>query len=901
MSTPEPIVAGRLASALAERYRIERELGQGGMATVYLAHDLRHDRRVAVKVLRPELAAVIGADRFLTEIRTTANLQHPHILPLFDSGVVEVGRDGRDAHGAELATLATPATFLYYVMPLVQGVSLRDRLSREKQLPIAEAVRIATEVASALDYAHRHGVIHRDIKPENILLHDGSALVADFGIALAASKAGTRMTETGMSLGTPQYMSPEQAMGERELDARSDVYALGCVAYEMLAGEPPFSGPTAQAIVAKVMTSEPAELTTLRRTIPPSVADAVHVALQKLPADRFASGAEFVAALAGGTAVRTATRAAHRVAPVHGPWRRVAMLLGVLLLGALALATWALLHAPRTVGPVVFDAVLPDDAAMTFAATTATTSFGIPFRNLSVSRDGSFAVYAAKQGDSTVLWRRSLRDASARAINGTRGGTGPRISPDGSRVAFLVGARVMIVPVEGGEPEVLHDGRDPRFLEWTSPTSIVLSDFEGTRVSWLDPGGGQPRTSATRVSLGFGHWIAEDRQIISSRNGTGMVYDPESGENWPVRWRLPDGSPGALVAGSDFQVVDGRYLIFIADGDLRAAAYDRARHLAGRSVALVGGIRRESVGDAQYDLTSSGDLVYAPGLDATVGRIVRLRPGSAPEPLPVDAAEFQRFDLSRDGRWLAAVVLTAGGQELRIYDLRDGQRIDWFRAEFIRHPLWSPDGERLIIGVRDSTRGSILSGTPGVGTRPDTLFSEAASSWFDPVDYHANDAVVVQNWTTFVAARFAPGVRPIRFDTLAAGSRFASMSPDGKRFAYTEESGRVVVASFPVGGRRWQVAADGAEPLWMSPTELLFRAGVSWYLARLDPATGEPLGAPKLWARDPRFSDTAGWSNRLSHDGGIIYLQGPEQVSSGYLRVIPGWVTQMKAAVDAVN
>src|SRR5690606_37723632 len=239
-----PVPSG-LAAALADRYRIERELGHGGMATVYLAGDLKHHRQVAIKVLRPELAAVIGAERFLSEIRTTAALQHPHILPLFDSGVTDRRADGPSDRLSE--------SFLYYVMPFVEGESLRDRLAREKQLPVADAVRIASEVASALDYAHRHGVIHRDIKPENILLHDGRALVADFGIALAASKAGgTRMTETGMSLGTPHYMSPEQAMGEREITARSDVYALGCVLYEMLIGEPPFNGPTAQAIVAKV-------------------------------------------------------------------------------------------------------------------------------------------------------------------------------------------------------------------------------------------------------------------------------------------------------------------------------------------------------------------------------------------------------------------------------------------------------------------------------------------------------------------------------------------------------------------------------------------------------------------------------------------------------------------------
>ncbi|MGH7499969.1 MAG: serine/threonine-protein kinase, partial [Gemmatimonadales bacterium] len=268
----------RLTNALSDRYRIERDLGAGGMSTVYLAHDVKHDRKVAIKVLRPELAAVIGAERFLSEIKTTANLQHPHILPLFDSGVA--------------------GSFLFYVMPFIEGESLRDRLTREKQLPVADALRIATEVAGALDYAHRHGVIHRDIKPENIMLHDGSALVADFGIALAVSSAagGSRMTETGMSLGTPHYMSPEQAMGEREITARSDVYALGCVTYEMLMGEPPFTGPTAQAIVAKAMTEKAPSLTARRNRIPAAVEDAVLTALEKLPADRFATAAQFAAA-----------------------------------------------------------------------------------------------------------------------------------------------------------------------------------------------------------------------------------------------------------------------------------------------------------------------------------------------------------------------------------------------------------------------------------------------------------------------------------------------------------------------------------------------------------------------------------------------------------------------------
>ena len=266
-------------------YTIERELGSGGMATVYLAHDKKHDRKVAIKILHAELAAVLGAERFLQEIRVTANLQHPHILGLIDSGLI--GDDAGELKGRP-----------YYVMPYVEGESLRQRLDKEQQLSISDSVRIATDVASALDYAHRHGVVHRDIKPENILLHDGKAIVADFGIALAVTQAGgARMTQTGLSLGTPNYMSPEQAMGERAITARSDIYSLGAVTYEMLSGEPPFTGPTVQAIVARVMTEQPRPLTAQRRNVPPHVEAAVARALEKIPADRFASAHEFSEAL----------------------------------------------------------------------------------------------------------------------------------------------------------------------------------------------------------------------------------------------------------------------------------------------------------------------------------------------------------------------------------------------------------------------------------------------------------------------------------------------------------------------------------------------------------------------------------------------------------------------------
>ncbi|HTG84627.1 MAG TPA: serine/threonine-protein kinase, partial [Gemmatimonadales bacterium] len=272
----------RLSTALADRYRIERELGQGGMATVYLAEDLKHHRKVAIKILRPELAAVVGADRFVREIETTAGLQHPHILGLIDSGEVNGNA--------------------YYVMPFVEGESLRDRITREKQLPLDDALRIAREVADALSYAHTKGVIHRDIKPENILLTSGHAVVADFGIARAISAAGgARLTETGLAVGTPAYMSPEQAAGDRDLDGRSDLYALACVLYEMLAGEPPFRGPTVEAVVRQHLTVEPRSVTQLRPAVPAEVAEALNRALAKTPADRFNPVGQFSEALGRGT------------------------------------------------------------------------------------------------------------------------------------------------------------------------------------------------------------------------------------------------------------------------------------------------------------------------------------------------------------------------------------------------------------------------------------------------------------------------------------------------------------------------------------------------------------------------------------------------------------------------
>ncbi|MGA2381904.1 MAG: serine/threonine-protein kinase [Gemmatimonadales bacterium] len=309
---------GRLRTALADRYTIERELGAGGMATVYLAEDLKHHRPVAVKVLKPELSAVLGPERFLREIELSARLTHPHILPLHDSGTA----DG----------------LLYYVMPYVEGESLRDRLTREKQLPLDDALQIAREVADALSYAHSHGIIHRDIKPENILLQSGHAVVADFGIARAIATAGSeRLTETGLAIGTPAYMSPEQAAGRHDVDGRSDLYSLGCVLYEMLGGDPPFYASTPQAVLAKKLSEPLPRISVVREAVPAGIEAALNKALARTPADRFATAAQLGAAL-GGAASPTAMPAAP--AWLRRQWTRAALLgvVGVaLLLGAVVL------------------------------------------------------------------------------------------------------------------------------------------------------------------------------------------------------------------------------------------------------------------------------------------------------------------------------------------------------------------------------------------------------------------------------------------------------------------------------------------------------------------------------------------------------------------------------------
>ncbi len=339
----------RLHEALRDRYAFERELGRGGMATVYLARDLRHDRPVALKVLHPTLAATLGPDRFLREIKLAARLQHPHVLTVHDSG--------------EIAGAASQPPVLWFTMPFIEGESLRDRLGREKQLPLDEALRIVREAADALSYAHRHGVIHRDIKPENILLSDGHALVADFGISKAIGvESEQQLTETGLTLGTPAYMSPEQAAGAKDLDARTDIYSLATVLYEMLAGAPPFAAPTPQAMIARRFQETARPLREVRDSVPERVEEAVHRALARTPADRFATVAQFAEALlptstAATVQTRTPTRGPSATA---GRPKVAAMALGLgFLIGLGVLFAWRRSHSGESPKGSRLIAVLP--------------------------------------------------------------------------------------------------------------------------------------------------------------------------------------------------------------------------------------------------------------------------------------------------------------------------------------------------------------------------------------------------------------------------------------------------------------------------------------------------------------------------------------------------------------
>jgi len=822
----------RLAEALADRYRIERELGAGGMATVYLAHDLRHDRRVALKVLRPELAAVIGAARFLAEIRTTANLQHPHILPLFDSG--EVGG------------------LVFYVMPYVEGDTLRDRLTAEKQLSIPEAVRIASEVAGALDYAHRHGVIHRDIKPENILLHDGRALVADFGIALAASRTegGARMTETGMSLGTPHYMSPEQALGERTLDARTDVYALGCVLYEMLTGEPPFTGPTAQAIIAKVMSSDPEPVTTLRKTVPEFVAEAVATAIQKLPADRFTSAREFAEVLAGAP---TSSRQITAARMTRRPARPLARLL-----------PWGLAVAGFALAAIAFSrtADQPEPGPVRFAFPAEGIDDGTPGHSLAVSPDGQVIVHAGLVNGRRILFRRDLGRLDSRPIEGTEGGFQPVISPDGREVAFATtDARLVRVPLDGGAPLPIVKVTTPIGMSWSATHGLVLGmpSFSDRihGISLVPAQGDTGVHPLTEPDNGMHHdpmVVADGRVALvtaisfggGARGGTVLgVVSLDDGAT--VSTEIPMyGGGGPVGMAGDIVVYLG------PDRGLMAARFDlSSRRVLGDPVRVSDDLGQ--VRDAV--LSPSGTLVMRTVPEAF--EAVRVDLSGNATPIMPDTVRYVTARFSPDGRRALISAEGRGRGTNWIYDLTTASR-SLLELGRIRGQLeWSGDGRRFVAG---------WTGNPAaVWTAADGSDSVTTVARFE--GRQLNHAVLSPDGRALAAgtgmgvgeldimvARLEGDTAVVPFAATSANEVAPRFSPDGRWLAYaSDESGRfeVYLRPYPGPGPRIQVSdGGGGQPVWARDGRRLFyRAGRAMMAADL--AFGE--GAASVASRRTLF------------------------------------------------
>jgi hypothetical protein len=377
----------------------------------------------------------------------------------------------------------------------------------------------------------------------------------------------------------------------------------------------------------------------------------------------------------------------------------------------------------------------------------------------------------------------------------------PRISPDGNRVAFLRGDHVMLLSLAGGDPQLLLDGKSTDALGWISNTQLGAGTDDGNRFSWIDPAGGTPRTKVI-PRCSFGRWIPEIGQLICSYNRTASLLDPESGAVGNIRAARPDGTAGELLSGSAFSLVDGRYLVYLtSNGTLVAARYDAEKRLAYRPVTLLSGIRREALGEGQFDVAPNGTLVYAPGLDATIGRLVTLHAGGVPQPLSMESGDFQRFDLSRDRRWMAASVQGTESNELRIYDLQNGQHFTWLRGGTIRHPLWNAAGDQLLFAVRDSTRWAILRGTPNSGGRPDTLVSAAYDSYsLDPTDYYSDHLALAQSWGGGFVTSFDPGAVHPTFDTVLTGSRFASVAPNQKLILYqTLEGNQIIVTDSRCG------------------------------------------------------------------------------------------------------
>ena len=876
----------KLQSALAARYQIEREIGVGGMATVYLAKDLRHDRDVALKLLKPELGAVLGPERFLSEIRVTAKLQHPNLLPLFDSG---------EAEGQ-----------LWYAMPFVEGESLRAKMERERQLSVKESVRIAVLVAGALDYAHRHGVIHRDLKPENILLHEGQPLVADFGIALAVSNAGgERVTQTGLSLGTPQYMSPEQATGERGVDGRTDIYSLGAVLYEMLTGEAPHTGATVQAIIARLMTDTPRTIRSSRPSVPEYVDWAVQKALEKVPADRFDTAKEFAETLEGHRAITSAHTSASRVerrAGTDGRRRVDSRWLPWIIAGvAGAVALFTTLWALHTIGKSFADA-----EPVRFTITPPPGEF--INGTVAISPDGRRIAYGVDDPKGSRLYSRLLGDVDAHPIPGSEGAENPFFSPDGKWIAYFAGGDLVRVPVEGGSPLLIAKNVSPATAWWASGNRIIIPTQSVTHqrsgLSVVSATGGVPAViissdTLNRENMSTPLELPDGKHFLFTSLGPGGNEDDTlsiaafGSEDYKRLGVLAFAPVGFIDGNAIFQQTDAT----LVDGSILAMHVDLARgKRTGDPVTLQGGVSGAAA------LSKNGTLAYVTG--ASGQQLMWLDGAGKTDTVLSEVHAYEVPRVSPDRRHIALWLPGGTDGDVWIYNTADKTlskltrgSASWFE--------WTPDG-RQIIYTRTGT------GSAGIYLQPADGSAEAQR-----VDVkfpaHTVPLTVVPSpdgKTLLITASTSGARTNIYTATLAAGAvatpwlatPFAEVaprfSPDGKFVAYVSDESatrEVYVRPFPGPGGRSQISSGGGtEPLWSRDgRQIFYRSG-----ARLMAAGISGAGLPSVTSRRqvltvsvPELVQAANYD--VSPDGKRVLLGKPNGAAAN-LVVVVNWFTEVR-------
>jgi serine/threonine-protein kinase len=896
----------RLSSALADRYRIQREIGAGGMATVYLAHDVKHDRNVAVKVLQPELAAVLGAERFLNEIRVTANLQHPHILPLHDSGTA--------------GPPDSPNAFLYYVMPYVEGESLRDRLNRETQLSIEDALQIAQEVADGLSYAHSLGVVHRDIKPENILLTGGHALIADFGIARAVTEAGgTRLTETGLSLGTPQYMSPEQASGEREVDARSDVYALGCVTYEMLVGEPPHTGPNAQAIIAKVLTQQVTSVRESRDLVSPQADSAIRKALAKLPADRFGTVQQFADALrtSGPTTWDTASGAvavgqkkSRRPWVSFLPWGLVATLTAVIV----GLLAWPSGSAPRSTEGAT-RLVLDLGEADSVSTGIFPTQTGAEVRTVAISQDGRRIAFIGRSaGEATThLYIRELDGFVARRLPETASASSPFFSPDGEWVGFYSWSegRLKTVPVTGGTPQVVCVCPPLHSATWGPDGSIIMDHAALGGLRAVEARGGEPEEFTFRehhyeddeYNLVHPQLLPGGSHLLATAWGSGasarriVLFSLESSERTTL-----------LENGWAPQYVQSGHLVFQRRNQLWAARFDIDRlEVVGTPEPVVDSVYSAPF-TMMYAVSESGTLVYAPGPfpDPLMSTQFMSRSGQMESILP----EAGRWDFAGPRLSPAGDRIVSWGSELAGW--REGQssaRI-WlfdFAGRSVQPltdpgpgdywPIWAPDGRTVVYGsVRSGERQELYRvAVDEPGALPELVYSDSAAgmqpySWLPGGDGLAfNRALTPGADIDIWLVRFGADTTAGPLVAGPANEFHPAISPDGRWLAYTsDQSGQpeVYLMRYPELDDVRQVSSGGGiAPLWRADGRELY------YAAEVEVTGATFMRVPVV---DGPGDPVEAWSTSVPSGVGVPYGSGYDVTPDGQRLVLSvnerGWL-----------